>query len=407
MSLKAFRNFSQVATLEGAYKKDGRRLLPEDLNIIENASVVFDANEIKWVGPDKDLPAEFSGIASEYFEGKSLLPELVDSHTHLIFGGNRAKEYSMRLNGADYQAIAQAGGGILNTMKGTNNLTRVELFDLAVKRVETIHSYGVGTIEVKSGYGLNFEKEYECSQVINDLKNYFSGRVKIKNTYLAAHAVPKEFSSSNAYIHEVVIPLLKKLAEEEIIDAVDIFHEKGYFDEVDTQQLFDVANFLNIPVKSHADEFVDNKGAILAAKNNALSTDHLLMTGEDGIQALAESETVATLLPGTGFFLGKPQAAARKFLDAGVKVAIASDYNPGSCHCDNVLLVASLAAPHYRMNIAELWSAITLNASHALGLKNQGAIVEGLNPCFTIFDTDSIDTITYNWGKNLALNPLI
>ncbi len=402
MSLMAFRNFSQIATLEEAYKKDGRRLQPSDLSIIENATVVFDASEIKWIGFDKDMPCEFSGIASEDFTGKCLLPELVDSHTHLIFGGDRAHEYSMRLNGADYQAIAEAGGGILNTMEGTNKLTKSELFDLAISRVESIHSYGVGTIEVKSGYGLNFEKEYECSQVIADLKNHFQGRVKILNTFMAAHAVPKDFKSSNEYLHEVVIPLLKKLSSENIIDAVDIFHEQGYFDDVDTQQLFDVSNFLNIPVKSHADEFADNKGAILAAKNHALSTDHLLMTTQDGIEALANSNTVATLLPGTGFFLGKPQAKARDFLDAGVKVAIASDYNPGSCHCDNVLLVASLAAPHYKMNIAELWCSITLNASHALGLKDQGALVAGLKPNFSIFNTSKIDSITYNWGKNLS-----
>ena len=137
--------------------------------------------------------------------------------------------------------------------------------------------------------------------------------------------------------------------------------------------------------------------------NNALSTDHLLATQADGINALANSNTVATLLPGTGFFLGKAQANARKFLDAGVKVAIASDYNPGSCHCDNLLLIASLAAPHYKLNIAELWSAITLNAAHSLGLRDQGAIVAGLKPRFSIFNSDNINAITYNWGKNLAL----
>jgi imidazolonepropionase len=403
MSLKAFRNFSQIATLSGAAKKDGRRLLPEDLSIIENATIIFDADEIKWIGSDKKIPSEYIGIAAENFEGKCLLPELVDSHTHLVFGGDRATEYSMRLNGADYEAIGKAGGGILNTMKGTNALSRIELFNLAVERIETIHSYGVGTIEIKSGYALNYDKEFECSHVINDLKKHFAGKVKIKNTFMAAHAVPKDFKSSNEYLQQVVIPLLKALAIDNIIDAVDIFHENGYFDEIDTQQLFDVANFLNIPVKSHADEFCDNKGAILAAKNNALSTDHLLMTTEDGIESLANSDTVATLLPGTGFFLGKPQAQARKFLDAGVKVAIASDYNPGSCHCDNVLLIASLAAPHYKMNIAELWSSITLNASHALGLKDQGALIPGMKPYFTIFNTESIDKITYNWGKNLAL----
>jgi imidazolonepropionase len=404
MSLKAFTNFSQIVTLESAHKKDGRNLLPEDLSTIKDATVVFDADEIKWVGPHAQLPSEYAGIAQEDFSGKTLLPELVDCHTHLIFGGDRSKEYSMRLNGADYQDIAKAGGGILSTMNATNDASEEELFELAIKRVERIHSFGVGTIEVKSGYGLNHQKEKECSLLIHRLKNHFKGRVQIINTYMAAHAVPKSFDNSAKYIDDVVIPLLKELSELKILDAVDIFHEDGYFDEHDTQKLFDVAKVLGIPVKSHADEFKDNKGAILAAKNNALSTDHLLMTAQDGIEALANSSTVATLLPGTGFFLGKPQADAQSFLNSGVKVAIASDYNPGSCHCDNVLLVASLAAPHYKMNICQLWSAITLNASHALGLRDQGAIVASLRPRFSIFDVSEVDKITYHWGANYSIN---
>ncbi len=403
MSLKAFRNFSQIVTLAKSFEKDGRHLLPDDLSIVEQASIIFDSEEIVWVGRDENLPNEYQSVPSEDFHGKTLLPELVDSHTHLVFGGDRSSEYSMRLNGADYQDIANAGGGILSTMKATNLATQDELFESAVKRIERIYSYGVGTIEIKSGYGLNYEKEKECSLLISKLKDHFKGQVQISNTFMAAHAVPKKYESSNEYINKEVIPLLKELSEFGIIDAVDIFHEEGYFDEVDTQQLFDVASFLNIPVKSHADEFKDNKGAILAAKNRALSTDHLLCTNHDGIKALAESQTVATLLPGTGFFLGKPQANARAFFDAGVKVAIASDYNPGSCHCDNVLLVASLAAPTYKMNIAELWSAITLNAAHALNFKNQGALVPGLAPRFTIFDTDNLDKITYHWGVNLCI----
>lgn len=404
MSLMAFTNFSQIVTLQSAYRKDGRKLISEDLSVIEDASIVFDSNEIKWVGPHKDLPINYAGVTTEDFTGKVLLPEVVDSHTHLVFGGDRSKEYSMRLNGADYQEIANAGGGILSTMKSTNELSEKELLELAISRVEKIHSYGVGTIEVKSGYGLNYEKEKQCSLVIDKLKSHFKGRVQIINTYMAAHAVPSEFTSSNDYLNKVVIPLLKELSSMHIIDAVDIFHEDGYFDEVDTQQLFDVASILGIRVKSHADEFKDNKGAILATKNGALSTDHLLMTSKDGIEALANSSTVATLLPGTGFFLGKPQADAKAFFDAGAKVAIASDYNPGSCHCDNVILIASLAAPHYKMNIAHLWSSITLNAAHALGLKNQGVIQEGMAPRFSIFNVNHIDKITYNWGSNFSIN---
>lgn len=405
--MNVWRNFSQILTLEKAHAKDGRKLLPEDLAVINNGTVIFDDFEILWVGKDSDIPKELlanpKSIVKD-FSGYVLTPELVDSHTHLIFGGDRSKEYSMRLNGADYQEIAKAGGGILSTVSATNKLDAEELFKICIKRIENLALHGIGTVEIKSGYGLSFDKEYELSHVINQLKEYFSPHIQIINTYMAAHAIPKDFNSSSDYMDQVVIPLLKKLAQEEILDCVDIFHEEGYFSSQDTEKLFDMAQILGLKFKSHADEFQDNKGALLAATKGAVSTDHLLCTTDDGILALANSSTVATLLPGTGLFLGKPQSQARKFLDQGVKVAIATDYNPGSCHCDNLLLLASIAAPNLQLNQTELWCAITLNAAHALGLKDQGSIIKGLAPRFTLFKATTIDQISYNWGKNLAIN---
>lgn len=401
--IKAYRNFSQIVTLSNALKKDGRNLLPEDLSIIENGSVVFDGREILWVGKDSDFPPEYQNILPSEFDNKILVPELVDSHTHLVFGGDRSSEYSMRLNGATYEEIRKSGGGIVSTMKSTRDFSKEELLEISLERIEQIYSYGVGTIEIKSGYGLSIEKEREISLLIHELKNKFEGKVQIFNTYMAAHAVPAEFSSSHEYMEKVVLPLLRELAPLKIIDAVDIFHEKHYFETSDCENLFKEAQRLGIKIKIHADEFNDNKGAVLATKYNALSCDHLLNTDIDGIKALAHSKTVATLLPGTGFFLGVPQANARAFLDVGVKVAIASDYNPGSCHCDNLLLIASLAAPQYKMNLCELWAAITLNAASALGLKDQGAIVVGMRPRFSIYEADTLDKITYHWGKNLYL----
>jgi imidazolonepropionase len=403
MSIKIYRHFSEIATLSPALNKDGRKLIPSDIGLIKNASIVYNQDKIIWVGLDSQLPEEYLELDFVDTTGKTCTPEIVDSHTHIVFGGDRAHEYSMRLNGASYEEIAAAGGGILNSMTGTNALSRSELLKLGQQRIKAIKSYGIGTIEIKSGYGLTFEKEYEISHIIHDLKNIVRPDVQIVNTFMAAHAVPKDYASSYQYMKEVVLPLLDKLGEEKILDCVDVFHEKNYFNNDDVVSLFERAARWDIPVKIHADEFNDNKGAILATKYNALSADHLLATNADGIDALKYSSTVATLLPGTGLFLGKNQANARAFLDAGVKVAIASDYNPGSCHCDNLLMIASLAAPIYKMNMAELWCAITLNASHAAGLKNQGAIVPGLRPRFSIFNTDSIDRITYNWGKNLAI----
>ncbi len=406
MSFKIFRNFSEVATLAGAHHKDGRRLNHDDLGLIKNAAIIFDSEKILWVGEDKNIPVDF--LEKDFIEidmsGKVCVPEVVDSHTHLVFGGDRAHEYAMRMNGASYEEIAASGGGILNSMQGTQALTRSDLLRLATARAKAIKAYGVGTIEVKSGYGLTFEKEYEISHIIHDLKNVLRPDIQIINTFMAAHAVPKKFSSSYEYMKDVVLPLLDKLGEEKILDCVDIFHEQNYFSDEDVIALFERAQRHNIPLKMHADEFNDNKGAILATKFDALSADHLLATTQDGLWALANSKTVATLLPGTGLFLGKPQANARAMLDAGVKVAIASDFNPGSCHCDNLIMIASIAAPLYKMNQVELWCAITLNAANALGLRSQGAIVEGLKPRFTFFQAPSLDHVTYSWGKNHAIN---
>jgi imidazolonepropionase len=288
-------------------------------------------------------------------------------------------------------------------MKETQNSSAEVLFQLAVKRIEQIHAYGIGTLEIKSGYGLSFEKEKELSLIIDRLKKHFHPRIQIFNTFLAAHDVPKSFKDSKHYLDEVVLPLLKELAPLKIIDAVDIFHEKNYFTDDDTTRLFTEAKSLGIARKIHADELNTNAGAELACDFQALSADHLLRISDAGIAKLATSSTVAILLPGTAFFLGKPLAPSRKLLDAGAKVAIASDYNPGSCHCDNVLMVASISAAQLKLNQAELWAGTTLNAAHALGMTKQGVLSVGMKPRFSLFKAPSLSHITYNWGKNLAV----
>ncbi len=400
--IKAYSNLNQILTLTSAHQKDGRKLTPHDLSMIENGAIAFNDREILWIGKTTDLPEEYTSVAKN-LSGHVLTPELVDSHTHTVFGGDRAQEYADRLNGTPYEEIAKCGGGILFTMKETQNSSAEVLFQLAVKRIEQIHAYGIGTLEIKSGYGLSFEKEKELSLIIDRLKKHFYPRLQIFNTFLAAHDVPKSFKDSKHYLDEVVLPLLKELAPLKIIDAVDIFHEKNYFTDDDTTHLFTEAKSLGIARKIHADELNTNGGAELACDFQALSADHLLRISDAGIAKLATSSTVAILLPGTAFFLGKPLAPSRKLLDAGAKVAIASDYNPGSCHCDNVLMVASIAAAQLKLNQAELWAGMTLNAAHALGMTKQGVLVVGMKPRFSLFKSPSLSHITYNWGKNLAV----
>jgi imidazolonepropionase len=401
--IKTYVHLSQLVTLKGAHQKDGRHLIEQDLSIIPDGAIVFNHDEIIWLGKTSELPAEFA-TSTYHLGGHVLTPELVDSHTHLVFGGDRSQEYTERLNGTPYEVIAEKGGGILFTMRETGKLSADELFDCASERIETIASYGVGTIEVKSGYGLSFQKEKEISLVIDRLKKRFHPRIQIFNTFMAAHDAPSGFTSSAEYMNLVVLPLLKELAPLNILDAVDIFHEKKFFTEQDCSKLFLLSKIFNIPRKIHADELNDNNGTELAVSFDALSADHLLKVSDKGIAQLASSSTVATLLPGTAFFLGKTLAPAKKMLDAGVKVALASDYNPGSCHCDNLLLIASLAAANLKMNQAQLWSSITLNAAHALGLKNQGALRVGMKPRFSLFKVPTLSHITYHWGKNFSVN---
>ena len=407
MTIHIWKNFNQMATLEGAWKKKGRNLSPQDLSLMDNGTIIFDEKQILWVGKG-DIPEKFKKGDRRDCQGLILLPELVDSHTHLLFGGDRAEEYQRRMNGEDYQRIAREGGGILSTVKETRASSGKELFKSAVARIDEMHSCGVGTVEIKSGYGLEKKKEEELSFIINDLKKHFSPAIQIHNTFMAAHAVPREFKTSREYIKKQILPLFEKLAGQGIIDSVDIFHERGYFDISDVKLLFDKAKEMNISRKIHADEFYDNEGASLACEYNALSADHLLATSGKGIKRLADSETVAVLLPGTGLFLGKGLADARAFLDAGCRVAMASDYNPGSCHCSNLLWLASVASPSYKLNMAEFWASVTLNAAAALGLKNQGALVSGLSPRFTVFRTESIAHITYRWGERMeVVDPMV
>jgi imidazolonepropionase len=403
MPVRGLRNCSQIVTMASALKKDGRKIVPTDLSVIEDGAVIYDDQAILWVGRDSELSDEMKRVPSRDMRGHVVTPCLVDSHTHSVFGGNRAVEYGKRLNGASYQEIAAAGGGILSTVEATGKLGRTALVESGIARIEAMLARGVGAIEVKSGYGLDYDKELELTLAIDDLKKHFKGRARIFNTFMAAHAVPKRFATSNDYMRTEVIPLMHKLADFKAIDGVDIFFEQGYFSREDTILLFKEAASRGLALKVHADEFNDNKGAVLACEHGALSCDHLLMTSQDGIRALAGSPTVGTLLPGTGLFLGKPAANARELFDSGAKMAIASDFNPGSCHCDDLALIASLAAPLYKLNLGELWVSITLNAAHALGYKDMGAIVPGHAPRFTAFKCTTIEEVTYSWGKNLSV----
>lgn len=395
---KVYRSFSQAITLKGALKKDGRHLVQEDLGIIENATIIIENGKISFIGSDSAYVSQPTDKVT-FCDGKIVLPEFVDSHTHLLYAGNRSNEYLMRLNGAQYEEIAKAGGGILSSQKAFAKASDSELLDLCIERLNRISSYGVGTVEIKTGYGLEFDQEFRAMKIIDQLSKNHS-LVKVIRTYMAAHAVPKTYSSSSEFMDKVVLLLLDEVHRLKLADFVDIFHESGYFTEHDVERLFSKAQSLGISRRIHADEFNDNRGAIIAHNYSCHSADHLLCTSDESINTLAKSKTVATLLPGTGFFLGKKQSRAREMLNAGVKVAIASDYNPGSCHFDNLFQIACFSAPTLKFNPCELICAITLNSSHSLGLVNQGAIEVGLDARLAVFSCKTLSDLIYDWGKN-------
>lgn len=402
--MKVLTNISQILLGQKFHAKDGRNLLPEDMDILSNAAIAYNDEEILWVGKSNQLPVEYQAAPTQDLTGHVVTPELVDSHTHLVFGGDRSDEYTMRLNGADYVEIAKAGGGILSTMGATNAASEEALYQAVLSRIQLIANHGVTTIEIKSGYSLTTAGEERLSRVIARLRDELAPKIQIIPTYLAAHAVPRSYTNSRAYMNEVVMPLLERLATENLFEMVDIFQEDGYFDEADVRQLFSRANELGLKLKIHADEFDDHGGARLAIEYGALSADHLLKTSSKNIKLFKDSATIATILPGTSLFLGKDYAPIQELYQNSAKVAIASDYNPGSCHFFNLIQIATMAAKKNNINQAQLWCGITYNAAHAVGLLQQGHLAPGMRPRFSFFETSNINQITYYWGQNFAKN---
>lgn len=397
------KNIKQLITLKDVLDKKGRFLKPEDLGLINNACVVAKNGIIEWVGLTSDLSSEWLQHHPTIISGEDLIisPVLVDCHTHLVFAGNRAQEYLMRLNGITYQEIAAKGGGINFTATKTKNAQKDILLNSARDKIIQFIHLGVGVLEIKTGYALDPQGEIKILEIIHQLKNEFKNKIILKCTYMAAHAVPAQFSSSQDYLHQVVIPTLNNAVQNSAcsIDAVDIFHENNYFSTQDVLDLYQACQQLGLPLKLHADEFQNNEGAKLACSLGCLSADHLLNVSNEGVTALAQadSHTVAVLLPGTAFFLGKAIAPAKKLLAAGACVAMASDFNPGSCHWNDLFSIARSAAPTLGFNETQFWAAITYNAALALGITDLGIIKPGFRATFTAFHVPSCEDLLYNW----------
>lgn len=368
--------------------------------LIEHGAIAIEDNRIDWVGAQADLPARYKDAARHDLGGRLVTPGLIDCHTHIIFGGDRAREFEMRLEGANYEDIARAGGGIMSSVTATRDADEAVLLASALRRVDVLLAEGVSTIEVKSGYGLNIEAEIKMLRVAR----LIAARrpVQIKTTWLAAHALPPEYKDDRAgYIRDVVIAGMTAAHAEDLIDAVDGFCEGIAFSRDEMAAIFDHAASLGLPVKLHAEQLSDLHGAAMAAEHGAISADHLEWLGQDGVDAMAASGTVAVLLPGAFYTLRETQYPPVQALrDAHVPIALATDCNPGTSPLTSLLLTMNMGATLFRLTPAECLTGVTRHAATALGLTDRGVIAPEMRADLAVWDVSHPAELTYRIGFN-------
>ncbi len=365
----------------------------------EHGALVIEGEHITWVGNEADLPAAWRSAPALDLQGALVTPGLIDAHTHLIYGGDRAGEFEMRLQGASYEEIARAGGGIRSTVAATRNASEAQLFTQSAARARALMAEGVTTIEIKSGYGLDDANEARCLGVARRLGRELP--VTVRTTSLGAHALPPEFAGRpDDYIAEVC-RWLPEQAAAGLVDAVDVFCDTIGFTPAQTRQVFETARALRLPVKLHAEQLSNQEGAALAAEFGALSCDHLEHLSPRGIAAMHAAGTVAMLLPGAYYFLREtvmpPVAALRA---AGVPIAIATDHNPGSSPALSLLLMLSLACTLFRLTPEEAWRGVTVNAARALGLADRGVLRAGARADLAVWDAEHPRELAYRFGHN-------
>ena len=401
-----FVNASQVVTCAGP----GRARRGEetrDVGILRNTAVAVSGGRIAMIGAAADLRNAFGDADIIDCQGGVLTPGLVDSHTHTVFGKPRFEEHELRAAGHDYMEIASRGGGIHSSVRDFRARSEDELFALALPRVRELASYGTTTLEIKSGYGLTVEDELKALRVIERLAHAVP--LRIVPTWLGAHEIPAEYRGSDAsrrqFIELLVAEMLPKVVAQGIARFSDVFCEPGVFTIDETRRILEASRAAGLGLKLHADELEPCGGAELAASLDAASADHLAAISDRGIQALAESSTVATLLPGTMMFLGKPrQAPARALIDAGAAVALATDFNPGTSPTVNFPLMLTLGVSQLRMSLAESVLAATVNGAAALGLAGEtGQIAPGFAADLALFAIDDVRELPYWYGARLCV----
>lgn len=378
-----------------------------DAGILTRTAVAVTDGRIAAIGAPRDVEPAFAGAEVIDCRGGVLTPGLVDSHTHAVFGGPRFEEQELRAAGHDYMEIAARGGGIHSSVRDFRARSEQELFDLALPRLQALASYGTTTVEIKSGYGLSVDDELKALRVIGRLAG--STPMRVVATWLGAHEIPHEYRSSDArreeFLDLLVDDLLPRVRAQEIARFADVFCEPGVFTIDETRRILRAARAAGLGLKIHADELEPCGGAELAASLDATSADHLAAISPRGITAIAASGTVATLLPGTMLFLGKPrQAPARALIDAGAAVALATDFNPGTSPTVNFPLMLTLGVSQLRMSVAEVLVASTVNGAAALGLAGEtGQIAPGFSADLALFQIGDVRELPYWCGARLCV----
>lgn len=367
------------------------------------ACVVVERGQIEWIGPQQALPAQFAALPVREGGGQLATPGLVDCHTHLVYGGERANEFAMRLAGASYEEVAKAGGGIVSSVKATREASEDALLAQALPRLQQLMDEGVCAIEIKSGYGLSLEHERKQLRVARRLGALCG--ITVRTTFLGAHALPPEYAGrSQDYIDLVCREMLPALAAEGLVDAVDVFCERIAFSLAETEQVFQTAQALGLPVKLHAEQLSNMEGAALAARYGGLSCDHIEHLSQAGIDAMAQSGTVAVLLPGAFYTLRDTQVPPIAALRAaGVPMAVSTDHNPGTSPALSLLLMANMACTLFRLTVPEALAGITRHAAQALGLQaTHGVLAAGMPANLVLWPVHHAAELVYWLGLQPA-----
>ena len=402
-------NIGLLATPEGTTARAGEA--QGEITVLKDAWVLCEDGRVSAVGtgdgwkaaaadaPGTPEPSDLTVIDAE---GKLVTPGLVDAHTHLVFGGFRQNELGLKLHGATYLDILAAGGGILSTVKATRASSEEELYAKAMGDLDEMLSLGVTSAEAKSGYGLDRETELKQLKVIRRVGE--DHVMDVRSTFLGAHALPEDYKDDrDAFVDFICYEMIPEVAEAGLADYCDVFCEKGVFTAEESRRILETGIKFGLPAKIHADELEAIGGSELCADIKAISAEHLIVCQPSGIEGLAKGGTIACLLPATSFYLGATYAPARDFIEAGVPVACATDYNPGSCPSLNIQFVMNLACLKYRLTPEEMLTAVTLNAAAAIGLSEEtGSVEPGKQADLVIWDAPDLDYLGYRLGSNLA-----